>query len=275
VMQGYWETAQAETFSALPGIVLFWSLIKADEKSSPKALLLYALTAGASLAFYCWFKYNFIVILPAIVIFILSGSLSRRKYFATLVVLSFLMFYLSYVLYLYLNGAMKTYLEVMFEWAPGYAGLNPLLSRKTLSEIIWLNFPVFLFYNDTGLLTVSMIAGIIYVSHTYKLFLADNNTPRSRVSLLLLLLLASLFFSLILERKLFVYHYNRAIWAAAPLIVIGLWKIYQLIVIYWKRRETDTLLFTIPSRIIIVGALSLFLFYSPIMKLKDSSNLCI
>lgn len=271
VMQGYWETAQAETFSALPGIILFWSLIKADEESSPKVLLLYALTAGASLASYCWFKYNFIVILPVIVIFILSGSVSRQKYSATLVILSFLMFYLSYVLYLYLNGAMKTYLEVMFEWAPGYAGLNPLLSRKTLSEIIWLNFPVFLFYNYTGLLTISMIAGIIYILHTYKLFLVNNNTPRSRASLLLLLLLASLFFSLILERKLFVYHYNRAIWAAAPLIVIGLWKIYQLIVIYWKRRETDTLLFTIPSRIIILGVLSLFSFYSPIMKLKDSS----
>jgi len=270
VMQGYWETAQAETFSTLPGLIVFWSLIKADEENSAKKLLLYALITGAALAAYCWFKYNFIVMLPAIIIFILSGSTSRRIYFSLLVVVSFLAFYLSYALYLYLNGAINTYLEVMLEWAPGYAGLNPLLSRKTLSEIISQNFPVFLFYNYTGLMTISMTAGIIYVSRTYKVFLANNNNHRSRASLLLLLLLASLFISLILERKLFVYHYNRALWAAAPFIVIGLWKIYLLIAHYWKRRKEDTLEFTIVSRTIIVGAVSLLLFYSPIMKLIDS-----
>lgn len=267
VMQGFWETAQAETFSALPGLILFWSLVKADDENDLKKLMLYALIAGSSLAAYCWFKYNFVVLLPAVLIFIISRRSPRRVFFAASVCMSFLLFYSSYVLYLYLNGAFQTYLEVMLEWAPGYAGLNPFLSRKTFSDIIWLNFPVYLFYNYTGLLTISMTAGIIHASKKHKAFLHEAHDNFSRAILLLLLMLASLFISLILERKLFTYHYNRALWAAAPFIVIGLWNIIGLLRLYWQRNESDTFVFTIPSRIAIIAIGLLLLFYSPIHKL--------
>ncbi len=267
VMQGFWETAQAETFSALPGLILFWSLIKADDENNLKKLMLYAVVAGSTLAAYCWFKYNFVVLLPAVLIFVISRRSPRRVLFGVCVCIGFLLFYSSYILYLCLNGAFQTYLEVMLEWAPGYAGLNPFLSRKTFSDIIWLNFPVYLFYNYTGLLTISMIAGIIHASKKHKAFFHEAKDNLSRAILLLILLLASLFFSLILERKLFTYHYNRALWAAAPFIVIGLWNIIILLKLYWKRNESDTWIFTIPSRIAIVAVGLLLLFYSPIHKL--------
>ncbi len=267
VMQGFWETAQAETFSTLPGLILFWSLIKADDEDDLKKLMLYAVVAGSTLAAYCWFKYNFVILIPAVLIFIISRRSPRRVFFAASVCMSFILSYSSYVLYLYLNGAFQTYLEVMLEWAPGYAGLNPFLSRKTFTEIIWLNFPSRLFQNYTGLLTISMTAGIIHASKKHKAFFHEANDNLSRAILLLILLLASLFISLILERKLFTYHYNRALWTAAPFIVIGLWNIMILLRLYWKRNESDTWIFTIPSRIAIVAVGLLLLFYSPIHKL--------
>jgi 4-amino-4-deoxy-L-arabinose transferase-like glycosyltransferase len=264
---GFWMTAQAESFTLLPSLIIFDMAMRYETTLEKRNnLFLYSSLIALSIFVLILLKYTLVFSALGLATYFIFNSKCKAKDRVLLIstTASFVAAFLGlYGFYLNSIGALDdTFLGI--KWVANYAAIDPLFSLSTIKNQFFLSFPQSFISTLTPLIFISLILGIwdrkrSSSSQTSFDRLEDEGRFYS-------FLLWQIFFGLLgimLERKNFVYTYTRILWAFTPFIVIGIKLIWEKFSLSWKTSTDQFIL----NRIKIIILLCIALFFSPITKL--------
>lgn len=265
VVQGYWMTAQAESFAILPALGILWLALTLGRRPTWRS----AVVAGSLLTFIFFLKFTLIAFLAGVVVYVLleTREISGRKRMGFLVgaMLTLFLFSGLYILYLYFYGALDRFLEAL-AWVSQYAAMEPLFDRTTIT----LRFQQVLADRFRSIFSLTFV--LLGTSAFVRVIRAriSSHDPERPITSLLILLLFCLFFTVVglaYERKLFAYQFLRAFVFFAPFVALGLAALLELgEEVYSRLRRTQTLRRTVYFAFLLAFA-GIALFYSPAVYL--------
>ena len=261
---GFWHTAQAESFALLPSLVLLDVTSRLKESGRSRAFLLGVIAGLASAALFL-LKFTLILGMAGAAIYVLLlhniGGKTKFKYLIGSAI-SFFVLLGGYVLFLYFTGSLGRFLESL-QWVSNYASIDPLFGRRTISDQYFTLFPSRLISTTT--LTFFLLGCVGLARYSLSLI------RRLPMFGLFALTWGTQLLGVLAERKMFPYHYVRAMWAFSPFIAIGCIDVIKIGKDLWRKiAQADTLPRIVGTLLFLVISFAA-LFYSPAVKLFSQS----
>lgn len=254
---GYWMTAQAETFALIP-ILLSINIALQFERNRASPIRA-GLLLGLFGIFLFLLKYTLIIIPAGIIIWLFTRngpSVSGKLKFSIATVAAVIGGIILYVLYLSVVGGLDTWKQSL-TWLGGYSSIEPLLAPKVIIERYLKLFQMVI----VEVFTLSMIACCaigLYARYSRKEHLHLNALMSLCIVALSIGIIATLY-----ERKLFHYHFLKFLWAFAPFAAIGVLEVAHRVALSWRSSSN------VIKRGLLVGFVGIFLFYSPMLSLRQ------
>lgn len=239
---GYWMTAQAESFSILPTLLIMKCVLELDDHRAFKL----GLVSGIALAVIFLLKFTVILFFIGVIIYLIRYRF--RSETIPYLIGTFITFVIAvggYVFHLHYTGALANFVEGL-RWVREYAAITPLFGVDTIGMEYNKLFPEFLLRTFSITLTAVGITGLI------RIFTPKEMAVKPLLQLFVLCLVFALL-GVLYERKFFPYHYTRAFVFFAPFVSVGLFATYG-----WLRKRRIT-----PA---IVIMLLVAAFFSPLMQ---------
>ncbi len=269
-VRGAFETAQCEGFQLLPALLMIDMVLRfTKRKLSDRDTMLYGALAGVAVTILFLLKFTLLPSGIGAALFVLMlprandgsrDSGAKMKFLGSMAV-GFAASLASYFLQLVITGGWERFGESM-TWLQTYASHYPLISRESLVDRYFGEFPRWLMVTFTLTLLAALVGGIAR-SISPKTG-RDSATGLSEPLRLFFMVGLFALLSVIYERKMNEYHYIRAFWAFTPFIAIGVMAAWELMLREWN--STDGALIRKPL-VILFAAMSLF--FSPLTQIVD------
>lgn len=261
---GYWMTSQAESFATLPSLLLIDATLRQSE--NPTRWLRLSLLGGLALAMLFLLKFTFVLGLGGVLLFLALWPNREHLKFTVACLGSFAVLVGIYLLFLWTAGGLEQFLESL-RWVARYSSIDPLFAPVTIAQRYNESFVARLV--TTCSLTVTLLAARSAVQLLRPQGRAEPTAEyvgsRRFYTLLSLTVLAHLF-AVLIERKMFPYHYTRVFFAIAPLAAASVLALYTAFQALWLRARAFSGLRQAILRLSIVILVCLTLFYSPLVK---------
>ena len=263
---GFWHTAQAESFAFFPSLLLL-DVTSRIEEPNQRAAYRFGVIAGLATIALFLLKFTFVLGAVAAIVYIIirrdiSGN-TKTKYllgFST----SFVVVLGGYILFLYSTGSLGRFLEGL-QWVSRYASIDPLFGRNTISDRYFTLFPDRLIYTTT---LTFFVFGCVGLAQYFRKMVTGGSQS---IFGLFALTWGFQLLGVLAERKMFPYHYVRAMWAFSPFIAIGGAASVKAGGVLWKEIARKELLPRMVSVMLFVCVSLVALFYSPLVKLLSQS----
>jgi hypothetical protein len=265
---GFWMTAQAESFAVLPSLALVDCTLRLYD--SEKNYWKLGLVAGISLCLLFLLKFTLILGVSPIIVLLLTSKRRPAKGAMSFIIVPMLTFVSGigvYLFSLYAAGGLDRFFESV-AWVSRYSSIDPIFGRTTIALKYYEEFPSRLLTTCSPLLLLLSCVPVVR--------LLRRSSGRSIESIHFLISLLALtvgfhLFGVLIERKMFPYHYSRMFFAIAPLAAIGLQRATQLFAENWRSVEGRTRGAGLIAKGLLCVAAAALLFYSPLVKLASQS----
>lgn len=263
---GYWMTAQAEGFSSVFSLLLLDTTLRVVEgrgRTTSAAVL-----AGIALLSLFLLKFTLVIGFAAVAYFIIVRRPRHGLRFVLIATGAFVAGIAIFLLTLDATGSLDWFWESI-RWVSKYSAITPLFSGVTIAHQ----------YNETfiGRLTtvctaVAVALVLATVVGTLKQRKLDSVTQEAHdLHSLLGLTLAAQLLGILIERKLFNYHYDRVIFAVAPLAAASMPSLITFIGESWHRSRQAAGASGVAQRCAIIMGCSALAFYSPLFKFPSQT----
>jgi 4-amino-4-deoxy-L-arabinose transferase-like glycosyltransferase len=266
VTSGFWMTAQAESFSILPSLVICQMTLELRGKLSSRGALWRGTLAGLAAASLFFLKFTLLTVPLASIVYLFLRTeipIKERVRFIGLMLGILFPSVCLYLLYLSQVGGLARFTEAL-QWVSSYSALAPLLSFETISTKYFQLFPQNLVWSWTPTIVVLGAVGTWQFARGVRT--SDDNEERNFYSLFFLQCFLALL-SVLYERKYFQYHYARALWALIPFISVGVWEVARMFKDLKLRAISSSTASTLVNKTLVYFALVIALAYSPLPRL--------
>jgi hypothetical protein len=264
---GFWMTSQAESFATLPSLLLLDATLRTARGRANLAML--SIAGGVALAMLFLLKFTFVALIGSTFLFLLLSRDShrgRRVKFAIGTMLTFLAIVASYLLLLWRAGGLQQFMESL-RWVAAYSSIDPLFAPVTIAqrynEAFIARFVTTCSFTATLLATRTVIRNVLRRDETE---IADGRAGRRDFYLLLTLTLFAHLLGVLIERKMFPYHYSRVFFAMAPLAAASVPAIIDLLRSLWDWAKDHSGIQRVAKLVLILVLVFAALFYSPLVK---------